>query len=58
MDSPIIYYFTGLRLSQVNDVSWLTVKLTTASNTIVDYKQKLKKYKFTFTLPQRYTMKL
>lgn len=58
IDSPKVYYFTGLRLSQVTDVSWLSVKFKSASNNIVDYKRKTKNYKLQFELPQRYTMKL
>ncbi len=42
LDSPKVYYFTGTRLSQVNDVSWLAVKVKTSSIEITDYKKKAK----------------
>jgi hypothetical protein len=58
IDSPLIYYYTGTRLSQVTDVSWLAVKLKSTNNVITDYKKRFKKYKLQFELPERYTMKL
>lgn len=58
IDSPSVYYFTGLRLAQVNDVSWLRVNKSSSTDIIVDYKKKLKNYKVQIELPQRYTMTL
>lgn len=57
-ESPKVYYFTGLRLSQVTEVSWLSCKVKTAKDTITDYKKKLKKYKIVIELPRRNTMTL
>ena len=57
-DSPSVYYFTGLRYSQVNDVSWVACKFNTKKTTIINYKKSIANYKFNFTLPQRYTMTL
>ena len=57
-DSPKIYYFTGLRLSQATDVSWLACSLKAGTQIITDYKKDTKNYKLTIELPQRYTMKL
>ena len=58
LDSPKVYYFTGTRLSQVTDVSWLTVKKKSATSLITDYKDNLKNYKVQIELPQRFTMTL
>ena len=58
LDSPKVFYFVGTRYSQVNDISWLSVKSTATSNSITNYKEMLKRYKLTFELPQRYTMSL
>lgn len=57
-ESPKVYYFTGLRLSQVTDVSWLACKVKTSNNTIVNYKKNTKNYKVQIELPKRYTMTL
>lgn len=57
-DSPKVYYFTGIRLSQVTDVSWLALELKSGRNTKIDYKRTPANYKLQFELPQRYTMKL
>ena len=58
LDSPKIFYYTGIRLTQVNDVSWLAAKLKPGSTAITDYKKTRKNYKLQIELPPRYTMKL
>jgi len=57
-DSPKVYYFTGLRFSQVTDVSWLACNVNSRSQVITDYKKKTKNYKLSVELPQKYTMLL
>ena len=57
-ESPKVYYFTGLRLSQVTDVSWLACNVVAGTQTITDYKKELITYKVKIELPERYTMKL
>ena len=57
-DSPKVYYFTGTRLTQVTNVSWLAVDLKSSSQTIKDFKTNYIKYILDFDLPQRYTMTL
>ena len=58
LDSPRVYYYTGERLTQMNNVSWLGVKVKNATKIITDYKNKTLKYKLSIELPERYTMNL
>lgn len=58
IDSPRLYYYTGLRLSQVTDVSWLGVSKKSATDLIENTKRDIKNYDVKIELPQRYTMKL
>lgn len=58
LDSPRVYFYTGIRLTQVTDVSWLAVSKRSARTTITDFKRNIKNYKINIELPQRYTMKL
>ena len=58
IDSPRVYYYTGIRLSQVTDVSWLGVSKKAATDSIDNTKRDIKNYKVQIELPKRYTMKL
>lgn len=58
LESPKVYYFTGTRLSQVTDVSWLAVNVKSSTTTLTNYKKINLNYKLQIELPQRYTMKL
>lgn len=58
LDSPKVYYFTGIRLSRVTNVSWLAVDLTDGTDIIKEFKTDYKKYKFEISMPERYTMTL
>jgi len=58
LDSPRVYLFTGIRLTQVTDVSWLGVNKKKGSSMITDFKRNIKNYKIGIELPERYTMKL
>lgn len=57
-DSPRVYLFTGTRLTQVTDVSWMGVKLKSGKNLIQGFKRDNKNYKITIEVPQRFTMTL
>lgn len=57
-DSPRVYYFTGIRLTQVTAVSWLGVRLKSDNNLIRDFNRTIKNYKIDLELPPRKTMTL
>lgn len=57
-ESPRVYLFTGIRLTQVTDVSWLAVDIKSSNTTIQDYKRNITNYKIVIELPKRYTMTL
>ena len=58
LDSPRVYLYTGIRLTQVTDVSWLSCKKKSGNSIITDFKRDIKNYKVELELPPRYTMKL
>lgn len=58
IDSPKIYLFTGQPFAKANYNDWLEISLNTTDVRVVNAKEKLNKFNFTFDLPQRNTRKI